>query len=283
MLNNAVRAFADDEFICYMINRKSATTDAALALPVDTMNTEYIVMDYNPTFVGAQFVVVAGFDNTTVTITPATALSGRAAGVPFDVILDRGEGYYAFGASTSVTNTLTGSIISSDLPVGVTNGDGCTQVPRGIIACDHIFEVAQPVQSWGSRALVANLPNRTNGSIYRILASEDNTNVEQDGVNIGTINRGEFIETAELTGNHVFEGDKPIYVAQFMTGDSSAGATNGDPAMGNMIPTEQYLSAYTFSTVGGSQFSENFVTIIAEDADVAGGTIKLDGVAVPRS
>src|SRR5690606_31412082 len=37
--NNAVRAFADDEFVCYMINRSTATSDAALALPIDVMNT----------------------------------------------------------------------------------------------------------------------------------------------------------------------------------------------------------------------------------------------------
>ncbi|MCF6148554.1 MAG: hypothetical protein E3K37_07840 [Candidatus Kuenenia sp.] len=281
--NNAVHAFATDEFVCYMIHRRTASSDAALALPVDTMNTEYIVMDYNPAFVGAEFAVVAGFDNTTVTITPATNIIGHAAGVAFDVILNRGEGYFARSSSTILTNTLTGSIISADKPVGVTNGDGCTQVPTGIVACDHIFEVAQPVQSWGTRALVANLPNRTGGTIYRILASQDNTTVTQDGVSIGTINRGQFIEVGPITGNHVFEGDNPIYVAQFMTGDGAAGATNGDPAMGNMIPTEQYLSNYTFSTVGGNQFAENFVTVIAEDGDVSGGTILLDGVAIPAA
>jgi hypothetical protein len=153
--NNAVRAFADDEFIAYMINRRDQSSDAALALPVDTMNTEYIVIDYNPRFRGAQFTVVAGFDNTTVTITPATAMVGRPAGVPFNVVLNRGEGYHAMGASTNQSNTLTGSIISADRPVGVTNGDGCTQVPTGVTACDHIFEVAQPVASWGMSALVA--------------------------------------------------------------------------------------------------------------------------------
>ena len=161
--NNAVRAFADDEFVCYMINRRGATSDAALALPIDTMNTEYIALDYNPRFVGSQFNVVAAFDNTAVTITPTAAITGHAAGVPFNVVLNRGEGYLAQSTSTAASATLTGSIISADRPVGLTNGNGCTQVPTGVTACDHIFEVAQPVQSWGARALVANLPLRPNG------------------------------------------------------------------------------------------------------------------------
>ncbi|MBV1892349.1 MAG: IgGFc-binding protein [Gammaproteobacteria bacterium] len=273
--NNAVRAFAGNEFVVYLVNRAPATSDAALALPIDTMNTEYLVTDYNPVgLLGSQFTVYAAFDNTTVTITPTTALVGRAAGVPFDIVLNQGEGYHARGASTSITNTLTGTEVISDRPIGLVNGNGCTQVPIGTQACDHIFEVAQPVQSWGVSALAGDLPNRF-GSIYRILASEDATTVLQDNAAIGVINRGEFIETPILPGDHLFSADKPIYVTQFMTGLNSSGAELGDPAMGNMTPSEQYLSDYTFSTVGNSQFVENYVTIVAEDSDTA--TLTLDG------
>jgi hypothetical protein len=68
-----------------------------------------------------------------------------------------------------------------------------------------------------------------------------------------------------------------------MPGQSSPGATLGDPAMGNMIPSEQYLSNYTFSTAGGNQFAQNFLTVIAENTDVAGGTILLDGAPIPAA
>jgi len=274
--NNSVRAFANEEFVAYLINRAAFTSDAALGLPVDTFNTEYIVATYNAAFGGGEFIVYAGFDNTTVTITPNNTLNGRPAGVPFDIILNRGEGYHGRSLiSSGSAGSLTGTLVSADRPVGLVNGNYCTQVPLGTTACDHIFEVAQPVQSWGESGLVSNLPNRPNGSIYRILASEDNTTITQDGVPIGTINRGAFIETAPLPGNHVFAGDKPIYVIQFMTGLDSPGATLGDPAMGNMMPSAQYLSEYTFSTVGGGQFAEHYLTIIAENTDLA--TILLDG------
>jgi hypothetical protein len=53
--------------------------------------------------------------------------------------------------------------------------------------------------------------------------------------------------------------------------------------MGNVIPSEQFLSSYTFSTVGGSQFAQHWLSVIAENADVAGGTILLDGVAIPAA
>lgn len=145
--SNLVRTSSTDaqEFIMYMVNRRSASSDAALALPVDVLNTEYIVADYDP-LIGFGFVyetqvlVYAPFDNTTVTITPNDGM------LPITVELNRGEGYLQTSADTQ-----TGSIVSSDRPVGVTNGNFCTNVPQGILACDHIFEVSQPVQTWGKQ------------------------------------------------------------------------------------------------------------------------------------
>lgn len=277
--NNCVRVEAPDEFVCYMINRRTASSDAALALPIDVMNTEYIVMTYNAAFGGGEFTVYAGFDNTTVTITPKNAIVGHPAATPFTVTLNRGEGYHALSQVGGGPNgSLAGSIVSADRPVGLVNGNRCTQIPFGTAACDHIFEIAQPVQTWGTEVLVTNLPNRS-GSIYRILASVDNTTITLDGTSLGTINTGDFIETSALSGSHVIAGDNAIYVAQFMPGQNFAGSTLGDPAMGNMIPSEQYLNSYTFSTVGGGQFAQNFVTIIAQNSDV--GSMTLDGTVIP--
>jgi hypothetical protein len=277
---NLIRVTGSDEFVAYMVNRQPFTTDTALGLPVDTMNTEFIVIDYNPRFGGSQFLVYAAFDDTNVTITPTTNMVGRSAGTPFNVELNRGEGYYARSATLDATNSLTGTTISSTRPVGMANGNVCTQVPGGTASCDHIFEVAQPVQTWGLEIGVANLPQRPGGSIYRVVASEDSTAVTLDGTPLpNLLNAGEFYETGIIPGNHVFVGDKPIYVAQYMTGSSAPQAISGDPAMGNMIPFAQYLTAYTFSTVGGSQFITNYVTIIAETADI--GNVLLDSIAVP--
>ena len=276
---NLVRATAPDEFVTYMINRQSFSSDAALGLPVDTMNTEYVVMDYDTGPNGRpEFLVYAAFNDTTVTITPNIALVGREAGTPFEVQLNKGEGYLALSATSSSTDSLTGSIVSASRPVGMTNGHECANIQTDITYCDHIFEVAQPVQTWGIEVGVANLPQRTQGSIYRVVVSEDNTVVTIDNEELATLSKGESFETEPKTGNHVFRGDKPIYVGQYMTGNSSPDAIDGDPAQGNMIPFAQYLTDYTFSTVGGSQFITNYVTIIANNDDV--GSLELDGSPV---
>ncbi len=278
--DNAIHAVATEEFVVYTVNRRAQSSDAALGLPVDTMNTQYIVSTYNPRFRGSQFAVYASQNNTIVTVTPNNDMVGHGANTPFDVTLNRGEVYYGRSSTTSGANgSLMGTLIDASRPIGLVNGNGCTHVPDTATACDHIYEVAQPVQSWGLTASATNLPNRPSGTIYRIVASEDNTSVEINGIFQGTINRGEFIETPLLTGNLSFSGDNPIFVTQYMPGQSSPGASLGDPAMGNMIPSEQYLTDYTFSTVGDSQFVQNFATIIAANADV--GSLLLDGVPVP--
>jgi hypothetical protein len=283
--NNSVRAFADDPFIAYMVNRRDASTDAALALPIDALNTRYYVMAYEPRFVGTEFGIVAPFNDTEVTITPTNDLiGGYSGGTAFTVDLDRGDGFLGRSTGSSGSgNELIGTLIESSKPIAMTNGNGCTQVPPGTTACDHIFEFAHPVQSWGTETAAAPLPQRPSGSPYRVLASEDNTTIERNGNPLATLNAGEFIDTGVLTGAQVFSADKPIFAVQFMTGISFSGATGGDPAMGNLIPTDQFLRNYTFSTVGGSQFMTNFVSILASNADAAGGNVLLDGTAIPAS
>ncbi|MFZ0391995.1 MAG: IgGFc-binding protein, partial [Calditrichia bacterium] len=286
--NNGVHAYSTDEFVCYMINRRNYTSDAALGLPKDALNTLYVASGYYSNLVTAdrgEFAVVAPFDSTTVTVTPSVDLQGGyTAGTPFSFMLNKGETFLAVSSTSGTNGDITGSIIDADKPVGVTSGNNCTNVPAGTVYCDHIFEVAQPVQTWGLYIPVVNLPNRGEGSIYRVLASEDNTTVMMDGSTIATLNQGEYFETSIIPGAHVFEGDKPIYVVQYMTGSGRPQTGGiGDPAMGNMIPSAQYLSAYTFSTVGGGQFVQNYVTIIAEDSDVTSGNIMLDGAVIPAA
>ena len=289
---NAVRASSvnpSQRFTCYMINRIVFTSDAALALPVDSLGNFYRVITAEPTIggdqtYGSQFVVVATQNGTTVTITPSQNLqSGQPAGVPFNVTLNRGEGWIAVGTTSGATGDLTASTVQSSLPVSVTNGVGCVNIDCG--ACDHVFEVAQAVQTWGTGIPAADLPGfDAEGVSYRIMAANNNTTVLQDGVSIGLLNAGEFLTTPRLTGGHFFDGQeagnpKPIFVVQFMPGCATGICASGDPSIGNIVPAAQYLPAYTFSTVGGGQFLCNFVTIIAKDADV--GTLTLDGVTVP--
>ena len=275
-------AFAEDEFVVYLVNRANESSDAALAIPEDALGTDYIAMTYTDGNSPPQFTVYAVSDNTTVTVTSDATLRDSSSptyppGVPISFNLNRGQGRYFY--SHRGAEDLTGTLISADLPIGLVNGSGCTYVPFNSFACDHIFEVAQPVSSWGKETIVTDFPYRPAGSLYRILASQDGTNVTQDGALLATINRGEFFETDVLPGSHVFSANQPIFVAQFMTSQTYPGNPEiGDPAMANGVPPAQYQSSYSFSTVGGNQFAEHFLSVIAKTDDV--GTVLLDDFAI---
>jgi hypothetical protein len=278
--DNAIRATSDQDFVMYAVNVLTFTSDAALGLPSSVLGTDYIVTNYTALFYGL-FSVVATENNTEVEITPTQDLvGGYSANTPFTITLDRGEGFLGQAMSRGVAGDLTGTTISASSPVAVTNGNYCANVPTNAAACDHMFEVAHPTNSWTNETVAAPLPNRPNGSTYRIIARDDNTTIERNGSVEATLNAGEFYETSVVAGPQRFTANNPIFATQLMTGVTSPGAILGDPAMGNLIPTEQFLSSYTFSTVGGNLFSENWLNIVAHNDDISAGSVLLDGSAI---
>jgi len=284
VLNNAVRISSPEEIAVFMVNQRFATSDGALALPVDALGRSYFVTTFrgsirNPSD-RPEFIVVAPFNGTQVTITPTTTLrfpdGNKAPGVPVEIQLDRGEGV-RIEATFSRTD-LTGTRVVSDRPVFLINGNTCTNIPSHIDACDHIFEVAHPVSRWGNTALVTNLPRRAGGSLYRILASVNGTVITLDDVPQAILDRGQFLEVSPLPGSHVFAADHPIFVTQFLTGTSSPGASTGDPSMVNVIPPDQFLEEYTFLAASNKRFPTIFLTVTARTTDV--GSVMLDGKAI---
>jgi hypothetical protein len=75
-VNDSIRAYttsSSDEFILYLVNFADVKSDAAVAIPVAALGTNYIVMedyDYQP-----EFVVTAVEDDTTVTNRAVVALA----------------------------------------------------------------------------------------------------------------------------------------------------------------------------------------------------------------
>ncbi|HEY7216212.1 MAG TPA: prenyltransferase/squalene oxidase repeat-containing protein, partial [Thermoanaerobaculia bacterium] len=154
VLNNAIRLSAPDEFVTYVVNRAQFTSDAGMALPVDALGTSYIVTTYQGSLAHSgdrsQFLVIAPFEGTHVTITPAQSLvipppgTNAQPNVPFQITLNRGQGFR--GEAVFSNGDLTGTLIESDRPVALLNGNICANVPATTVACDHVFEVAHPVR-----------------------------------------------------------------------------------------------------------------------------------------
>ncbi|MFQ5632668.1 MAG: IgGFc-binding protein, partial [bacterium] len=285
--NNSIRVSATQAIACYLISRNDASSDGGLAIPTNALHKNYVVMSYD---IGSQtdgdaslFAVIAAHDSTRITITPVRNLeSAFPPGEPFSVLLKKGEAFLAESAFGffGKDSTLAGSFIKSTKPVSVINGNKCSRVPFGNPSCDHLFEVAQPIQTWGKHVLVTALGEesiRPSGAVYRILTSAPNTTVLLDGQPLGTISENQFLDTDTLRGSHLFTADNPIFVTQFMTSKVTANSASADPGMVNMIPTGQFADSYTFSIPSNAQsvplFENNRVTVIIKNEDIGKFTL----------
>jgi hypothetical protein len=135
--------------------------------------------------------IVATEDNTIVTITPSVAVVGHAAGVAYEVILNRGQTYSMAAQYTSGPDHPAGSHISSNNPIAVTIKDD--SVANG--GClDIMGDQLIPTTLIGTEYIVMKgfLAAGAGEAIY-VLATQDNTAIFIDGsaTPAATINTGQ--------------------------------------------------------------------------------------------
>ena len=261
-----------------------ASSDIYLALPTNSLGKEYLAVGFQESLSGrgfsgtqspSEFLIVANQNNTNVSITTnCQSLSGTAAGSNLNVVLNQGQTYqYQCGN----TGDVTGSRIVSDKPVGVIAGSQCSDVPRGVGACDVLSEMMFPIASlYGTEFYSAPLPG-DGFDIYRIMAAKDGTTVtvSQSGTDTThTLNRGQFKEVQFKAGAR-FTSNQPVSVTQYAIGIQQAGI--GDPFQMTLVPTSAYRDSFRLFTPSG--FTQGtFAVITAPNSSVA--SVKLNGVAV---
>lgn len=283
-----VHIVSDQEVAVYGVSLRSYSSDGFLALPLDILSSQYMLMSYpNLTWYGgvdqtliSQIGIVSPYDNVTVTITPSCqTYNGQPAGVPFNVVLNTGE---AFQVQCLLSNDpsadLTGTVIQSSLPVAAFAGNACASIPPDTRACDHIVEQVPPVSTWGSYFIAFPLQGRENGDTWRMLSASNGTDLYIDGSLVTTLNFGDFYETI-LTSPAEIEASNPILVMQYANGDDWDPnlSQNGDPFMMLIPPSEQFMDHYTFATPS-SGFLFHYVTVTIPTGAI--GSLKLDGANV---
>ncbi|XP_076113353.1 uncharacterized protein LOC143081005, partial [Mytilus galloprovincialis] len=76
---------------------------------------------------------------------------------------------------------LTGAHIEGTRPIAAYSGNIKTNIGTGRFQ-DHLVEQLTPVDTWGRKFMTAPIPKRTVGDYFRIVASEDNTEVRIAGL-----------------------------------------------------------------------------------------------------
>ncbi|XP_078685483.1 IgGFc-binding protein-like [Branchiostoma floridae x Branchiostoma belcheri] len=271
---------AESEVIVYGVNKYRATTDGFLALPVDVLGTDYYVASYTPisSTLYSEFGIFGVSNQTKVTVTlsdDAYFLERRYdAGSTIVFTLNRFEAVQIRGRGP--TADLTGTHVVSDQPVSLLSGSRCTNVPQGITACDHLVEHIPPVLTWGLKFVTVPLAMRHGGDVFRIVASEDGTEVDVAGVGSRTMNAGQWWELDIASDEqHLVTATAPVMLLQYSKGKDADGV-NSDPFMMYVPPNEQFAADYTFGTVDSpSSPYTSYVNVIIDGNKTAGLT--LDG------
>jgi gliding motility-associated-like protein len=281
-----------DTVAVFAISFNPYTADGTKVLPTPSLGTSYMVAAYNGLSPwDSELLIVATEDDTEVEIIPSVETAGgNAAGVAFTVSLDQGESYQVLSAPEL---DLTGTIVrgteasGSCRPFAVFSGAGCTNLPSGCIACDHIYEQNWPLEVWGTEYYVTPFVFDLNplygvaeaNYTYRVLASVDGTSVSIDGGAPFILNAGEYEEFQYEPDPHCIEASQPVSVIQYMEGISCGG--NGDPAMLILDDVTKKIDNITFSTVESTVITSHYLNLVIDASDL--GNVTLDGITIDPS
>ncbi|MGA3284415.1 MAG: immunoglobulin domain-containing protein [Verrucomicrobiota bacterium] len=284
--NKGIHVTANQPVSVYLMNYDYETSEGTLCYPTPMLGTNYCVMSRASTvfsdsyyvFLPSQFAIVATEDHTTITITPsATAnLTNHLGTNIITKTLQQGQTYQI--CSIDDSGDVTGTFIASDKRIGVFGGAEQADVPDRTYAGNQLDEEQLPVSSWGTQALGFPLATRLHGDTYRVLAANDGTDIYVNGTKVATEDKGEFYDTTN-DGPVVFQGSKPIQVAQFSNGTFFDRDSHADPFEILLPPTGHYMTDYTIPVQ--PEFDLGYVNLIVEQSAIA--TTLTDGVPVSAS
>lgn len=311
-LINTIEILSDEPITVTAYSSQWKTSDSYAALPVSRWGNEYVVMSYpndqyNP-YPGlpyedslrlvyprsSEFMIIANEDNTIVEFVPkAITWNLKQRNERYQVILSKNDCYLVKSYPTQKgTGDLTGTIITSNKPIGVLSGHVRTAIPqflgRDWDNKDHLVEMLQPVKSWGRRFITVPMLSPgfiPHGDLVRVACYYPQTTItlitssEQRSYFLDT--PGSFINLQWFNEPAYWISDKPVQIAQYMMHSGQSGDSYGfDPAMVIVPPIEQFIQRVLFQTPGNSpenpeQYGSHYAVIIASSSAL--NSLVLDG------
>ncbi len=307
---NLVEIVSEFPITVYAYSTIFRSSDSYACIPLEHWGKEYSVISmpndqYNPVKYDSvnrviprcsEFMIMGGYDNTTVTITPRAFTKGlKQEGNTYTVTLNKGECYlvqsypYPRGAAD-----LTGSIVKSDKPVGVLSGHVRTALLQGFSTeppdtKDHICEMLMPASAWGKSFISVPFGTSPNKGDYFKATSLDTNAILSVSIkgNVQNLKFNNPSRSAILNGLNVpayWASSHPVQLAQFMLRtDDSLENIYYDPAMVILPPVEQFVSRVTFMSPGNQfkdldKYNGHFVTIIADASSL--NTLQMNDLAM---
>lgn len=280
--DKGIHLISTDSVNVYALNYRTMSSDVAVIYPTKSLGKEYFAMSYTPHPTGtvesnSELLIVASEENTIVNITPTVDTDrGRKANTTFQVMLNKGQTYQVQSMNTKISGQgdLTGSYISSDQPIAFYSGAKSTAVPYEGPSRDYLLEQIPPTTTWGREFYIVPLELREKDT-YRILAAEDETIINVDGLNRTLIlQRGEYSDF-DLTRNQAcrVKSSKKVLLAQYCRSQEADNKNGvGDPFMIILSPISQNIRDITFEAyetkLVSNIFYVNIITLTSEKDNI---------------
>jgi hypothetical protein len=255
----------------YAFNTGDNSTDATLLMPTQTWGTDYYRLSYRPYQSTRDVELIIAKED-------GTELFLDGAPTPF-AIIDAGQVRHLY-SETNIDGDgidFSGRHITSGKPVAYFTHLQLAQVPAGdpgMPAADILLEQLAPVNQWGTKFLVPNIPqvvafyeNPSNILVdelnhIRIIASEDDTTVSYTGASLRTTGYDNPLTPFDVPEN--IPGDTPILSGQTLDrGQWVELEIDGDRATDNIsscyITTDKPVGVTAY-TVGGGGGEAHIVT-----------------------
>ncbi|CAC5424206.1 unnamed protein product [Mytilus coruscus] len=266
---------SDYEISIYAVNKAIGSTDAFVVFQVDALGNMYYVITWNQE---SQFMIVATYDNTVVTITlgrSGTSIIFNSyvykSGLSLLITMNKYQTLHAFGDEIS---DFSWTYIKSSKPIAVFSGNKCSKDVSGY--CDHLVSKMTPVETFGNIFVTINMPSCNRPVNFKIVASEHKTHINISGRSpISMTNPGDVstFSTSCLTQT-VVSTDKPTGLTFFSEGGCDSRLD--DPAMILLPPIQQFAADYIFATVDSpSKPFRSSLKIVILELEICG--LSLDG------
>ncbi len=307
---NLVEIVSEFPITVYAYSTIFRSSDSYACIPLENWGKEYSVISmpndqYNPVKYdsvnrviprSSEFMVMAGYDSTEVTIIPRAFTKGlKQEGSVYKVTLNKGDCYlvqsYPYPRGSA---DLTGSIVRADKPVGVLSGHVRTALLQGFQTeppdtKDHICEMLMPTNAWGMSFIsvpFGTSPNK--GDFFKATSLDTNAilSINTKG-NVHNLKFNNISKSAQFVGLNepaYWVASHRVQLAQFMLRtDDTLENIYYDPAMVILPPIEQFVSNVTFVSPGNQfkdldKYNGHFVTIVADKTSL--NTLKMNNELV---
>lgn len=273
-----IRIKSDEPISVHVVDNAVPDVGGFLALPVESLGNEYMVMSYTP-HDKSEFLITSVMDQTKIYVHLQTKSNLTYLGQTYkngDVIHETLDTFETWQVNSD--SDLTGTTIKSDGKIAVFSGAQCAQVPEASQECGYIVEQLPTVTAWESSFVVPLLKQCDN--IVRVVSRDEDTVVQYTfnrrtwSTRTNSTNFVDQIYTVQDTQDPVVlvESSRPILVALLIGSGTSSSSCK--PSMTLIPGIPQYISSYQFSIP--SELSTAVLSIIVPRAKLPG--VRMNGL-----